>query len=192
MSRQRASIRPTHQRARYRGSPATSSVRFLVLPLQPLPSPSTLTRVKILSVRYPGVLSILDVAPGMDCLILQRPGRELPVKNRRVVCPAPAGRLRGGEGHPLATPALNYDASGTPPVDPPKLHILDLVTPFDAQNYLRHQLPLFPPNTRLFPLPNVSGCEYSCYYCNYAPYPTGYPPQCQSLGMVFNEVLITS
>jgi len=88
-----------------------------------------------LSVRYPGVLAIPGVAPGVKGFIL-RTGEPLFPHGRRIIRPAPAYALGAGEARPLATVALDHYPLRTSPVDPAELHVLNLVTPFGPLDHV--------------------------------------------------------
>ena len=94
--------------------------------------------------RYPGVLGGMPGAPGAKGFILRTTCGQLFSDSGSVVRAALAGSGGVGEGCALAALALYYDAPGTPPVDPAKLYLLDLVAPFDALDYPHRVFSSFP------------------------------------------------
>ena len=95
--------------------------------------------------RYPGVFTILCIAPGVHRIILRLPGDRLTSEDGGVVRSAPLTSSRETtEGLPLAAITGYYHRLGGPPVDRAKLDVLSLVVPFYPLDNLHHLLlPLF-------------------------------------------------
>ena len=113
--------------------------------------------------RYPGVFTILSVAPGLNGFISDLLDIRLLPKDRHMVLTTPsAGGRQGGNDRPLATGALDDDTFRAPLVDLAELHVLYLLAPPLRSITFTAQLPLSPPK--------VSDARQLCYYYSCAPY----------------------